>query len=338
MSTGLAPSNSTQTAPAPAAESKRSGGPRSAEGKENSRRNALKRGLRSKIVFPDDLVDIIENRYRDFAAEFVPRSTYEEVLIREMAAASAKFERCISISVADLVCSATRAEHCWERDRRKSVEVYAMRLSRDPSRIARGLSRTRQGADWLIGRWQALAAIAVETGCWDDSQRGLAHDLLGVPLELRTGTYRVPDGEDAPALIALAESEILSLREEQEEILDDLDDADRAMAMAGMPIEEDKATARLRRDEARARKDFDKARDELFRYRNSRTGYAPMPLADRQAAATVVEPSPCPVEIEEPRDAAAIQPPANAEKPSRPNRRARKEQARRDRGRASGTP
>src|SRR5260221_619350 len=82
---------------------KRSGGPPTAEGKDASRRNALKRGLRSKIVFPEDVVDLVEQRTHDFFAVFSPQSTYEEVLIRDMVVSSIRFERCASLSVADLV-------------------------------------------------------------------------------------------------------------------------------------------------------------------------------------------------------------------------------------------
>src|SRR3954469_8343963 len=89
---------------------KRSGGPRTVEGKEASRRNALKRGLRSKIVFPADLVALVEQRTHDFVAEFAPQSPLEELLVRDMAVSSIRFERCASLSVADLVRVADRAE------------------------------------------------------------------------------------------------------------------------------------------------------------------------------------------------------------------------------------
>jgi len=250
---------------------KRSGGPRTAEGKEASRRNALKRGLRSKIVFPDDVEALVEQRTRDFIAEFAPASPYENVLVRDMAVSSVRIERCASLSVADLVRVADRAEFRWEYDRRMSVEDYAVKLPKDPERIAFGLRRTRQGTDFLIEHWDILRAIAREIGRWDDDQRRLAFDMLGIAHELRNTTIDVPAGDDAPRLIALADAQITMLREEQESILDDMDDAERAMAMAGMPVEEDATTMRLRKDESRARTDFAKARKELLRHRAEKT-------------------------------------------------------------------
>ena len=85
--------------------------------------------------------------------------------------------------------------------------------------------------------------------------------MLGVSFELRTVTTRVPDNDDAPALIAMAEVQIEELRDEQETVLDDLEDAEREMTMAGMPLAEDTATARLRKDEARARKELSRIRE-----------------------------------------------------------------------------
>ena len=90
---------STQASPI----AKRSGGPRTAEGKEASRKNALKRGLRSQIVFPDDMTELVEQRVVDFNSEFAPKSPYEATLVRVMAVSSARLERCASFSVADLV-------------------------------------------------------------------------------------------------------------------------------------------------------------------------------------------------------------------------------------------
>ena len=245
----------------------RSGGPRTPEGKDQSRRNALKRGLRSKIVFPDDLNTLVERRIADFFADFSPRSSYEEVLVRDMAVSSARFERCASLSIADLIRTADRATYCWEQDRRMSVEDYAARISKDPQRIARGLRGTRQGTDWLIECWESLGAIARETGRWDDDQRRLAFDMLGVAPQLRNITTRVPGGDDATGLIALADMQVTNLRNAQEAVLDDLNDAEQAMSMSGMPLQEDAATARLRKEESRARNDFAKARTELLRFR-----------------------------------------------------------------------
>jgi hypothetical protein len=248
---------------------KRRGGPTTPEGKRRSRRNSLKRGLRSKVVFPEDLAETVEKRILYFANEFAPKTPYEAMLVRDMATSSVRFERCAALAIADLVRLSDRAAFCWEEDRRKSVEDFAMWLSKEPERIARGLRQSRQGTDWLIERWTRLAAIAREVGAWNEDQRRLAFDMLGVPRDLRNLTIDVPAGDEATALIALAEAQIARLREDQVAVLDELNEAERAQAFAGMPLEEDAVTARLRKDESRARNDFAKARNALFRRRET---------------------------------------------------------------------
>jgi hypothetical protein len=123
-----------------------------------------------------------------------------------------------------------------------------------------------------------LSAIAKEVGAWNADQRRLAFDMLGVPRDLRNLTFDVPAGDDATALNVLAETQIAKLREDQGAVLDELNEAECAMAFSGMPLEEDAATARLRKEERRARNDFAKARDALFRRREiTRAGVKSFP-------------------------------------------------------------
>ena len=87
------------------------------------------------------------------------------------------------------------------------------------------MCQSRQGTDWLIERWTRLAAIAREVGAWNEDQRRLAFDMLGVPRDLRNLTIDVPAADDATALIALAEKQIAKLREDQVAVLDELNAA-----------------------------------------------------------------------------------------------------------------
>src|SRR4051795_4330999 len=91
--------------------------------------------------------------------------------------------------------------------------------NKDPARVARALSRTKQGADWLLERWEGLGAVLRSNGAWDEAQRRLAFDLLGVPGELRDGSLRIPAAADTPALAALVEAQLARLREDQEACL-----------------------------------------------------------------------------------------------------------------------
>src|SRR3954451_3116613 len=85
--------------PAPAT---RSGGPKTPEGKERSRRNALKHGLRAKVLVPDEMIEDVRNRTADFAREFQPRTTYQEWLVGEIALATVRIDRFAALSIVAL--------------------------------------------------------------------------------------------------------------------------------------------------------------------------------------------------------------------------------------------
>src|SRR5260370_41549208 len=115
---------------------------------------------------------------------------FRRVLFRSCRRAS-RMGRCGKLF--DILCDgyATRAQLCWDQDRRLEAEDLAARLRRDPSRNALKLQRTSQGCALMIARWQALGRILRETGTWTEAQRSLALDLLGVPPELRAGATAV---------------------------------------------------------------------------------------------------------------------------------------------------
>lgn len=249
----------------------RSGGPRTPEGKARSRRNALKTGLRAKVVLPEDLAVDVAERATEFVVEFQPRTPYEKRLIRDMALASAQYDRCAELSIKDVARVADRAEFCWDVDRTIAVEDVGARLRSDPSRVVARLRSTTHGADWLIRRWEILRDDLRSTGAWDDDQRRLAFDLLGVPRECRTGFHTVPRGDDLGALEGLALEQIDRLRDSQAHILDDLDESERLLMMGGLPIYEDATTARIRKYENGFRREYYRLRAELFRVRQGGT-------------------------------------------------------------------
>ena len=246
---------------------KRGGGPKSAAGKRRSRRNAIKSGFRSRIVFPEELAAKIDQRAVEFTRDFAPRPGFESFLVRDMAVASVRIEQCAAQLVVDLQRVIDRAEVCWDADRRMIAADLGAKLRLDPPRVAQALRNSREGADWMIARWECLGATARSGGGWDDDQRRLAHDLLGVAPELRTGNYWVPAKDDVDGLANLAARKIERLRASQTEVLDALDDASRAMSMSAMPLTEDAETARLRRYEGRCRRDLTRALERLYRFR-----------------------------------------------------------------------
>lgn len=279
-------------APASAPVKTRSGGPKTQAGKDSARRNALKHGMRAKVIFPDDLAGLITERTSQYHDQHQPTDPYESWLLAQVAVNTTLLDRCVELTVADIGRRVDRAELCWDDDRRLAAEDLGAKLSKNPGRTVAALRQTTQGADWLIERWHALGEILRTAGEWDDDQRTLALNLLGTPPELRQGNRLLPPDADPETLSHLVADQIATLRAHQRESLDILDAEDRELTQLGAPAEDDRPTRLLRRYEAGCRRALYWAIDEFDRVRSGKAPAASIP--DPVAAPPPVPPCPKP--------------------------------------------
>jgi hypothetical protein len=266
-----------------AAPRNRGGAGRTPEGSEISRRNALEYGLWAKKVFPKSLQADIDQCTAEITAQFQPRSPYELRLAREMGRATAQYEHAELHILVEQQRLMDRARTSWAEDRRKAIEEQLVkRLTHDCERLIGLLKESRQGTEWVLQRWSRLGE-ALETGVgWDEILRSQAYDLLGVPPMFRESTRELPPADDLAGLKAVVAREQAALRQSLEDHLIASDEADRAMAAAGMGRGEDAELKRLRRAAAAAARTRDKARAELIRVQNGAPaagGFAPKPAA-----------------------------------------------------------
>ncbi len=248
----------------------RGGGPKTVEGKNASRLNSTQHSLRAETVLSEELEALRVTRNAEFETEFAPTTPYERWLVAKLAFISVKLDQCDTWGIKDMRRAVHRAVTSWDNDRRREIDKLGNRLSKDPERVALGLLRTTQGADWLIERWEGLGRALETKGCWDEDQRSLAFDLLGVPRILRDGFYTVPEANDRARLEILVKSKIDAIREEQEIALDGLDAHERELAACGMPLSEDAETKRLRKYETDIRRAWRTTHTELLRVRAER--------------------------------------------------------------------
>jgi hypothetical protein len=193
------------------------------------------------VVAPEDRAKV-EARAKALVEEFQPKTEFERGLVEQMAVDSVRLDRCRETSLVLCEGHASRAALCWDEDRRVEAEELATRLGGDPARTRSRLGQTRHGCEVLIERWEGLARILREPGDWDDSQRSLALNLLGVPLELRSGTTAIdpPEGDRSEAKVfrlLLVEAELDRLRTRNAQAFDLLDEQDRELARAGIGAE-----------------------------------------------------------------------------------------------------
>ena len=244
---------------------KRGGGPRSVQGRMRSRENAIKSSMRSKVVFSKDMASRILERNRILNAQFRPQTRYELMLIADMALARARMDLAAELQVENEDRYIDRTIDYWDHDQETRALELRAKLSRNPERIAHALSGFKQGADLMINAWKGLAASLQVTGDWDEQQRELSLDLRGVPRVLRVGNWLFPPTVDQAMLAATAAREIARLQAKKDDWLDEHDEYNQDDALSGVFPEDDPTSKRLRRYEAMARREYDKAFAELTR-------------------------------------------------------------------------
>jgi hypothetical protein len=233
----------------------RSTGPKTPEGKERSRANALKHGLCAAVVVPES-VELIQQRACDFYDTLRPQNEYHSWLVDKVAILSIRIDRCERIERRFRDRHSYLTEVGWEDDRRAQAETIGSRLQDRPAEVVEALRRTPQGCEWLMTRWAMLAYCADEKKEWTPDQVTLAFDLLATPAQFRQGHKpgvsinfdgKMIEAADDPA--AVARREIALLKERREAVLG-IDEVDRTLAEADLSEESHPELKRLRRYES----------------------------------------------------------------------------------------
>ena len=234
------------------------------QGSEASKRNALTHELTATKVFSPALKAAIDQCAANLTEAYQPATAYEHSLVANMGRASVQLSRCRQLLAGDSERRATRAQRCWDGDRRAAIEKLAARLPKEPHQIKPALERSKQGVDWLLTEWAVLLQLVLTNNCLNVQQRQRAFDMLGVRTEDREGHAFVPAETDAVGLRSLAEGELSRLRKVLSEKLIGEDRSDQLDAIKGFPVEEDAVTKRLRRYETRLSKEWNHYRNELL--------------------------------------------------------------------------
>ncbi|WP_435007588.1 hypothetical protein P12x_004853 [Tundrisphaera lichenicola] len=232
----------------------RSTGPKTVEGKERSRANALKHGLCSAVVVPES-IEAIQERASAYYYTLKPQNAFHAWLVDKAAMLSLRIDRCERMErrVRDKI--SLRAEPTWDDDRKLQAETLGGQLAKRPGEVVEALRRTPQGCVWLMTRWAMLAHVADVKGGWTSEQTRLAFDLLGTPIEFREGHRpgasldlqgTMVEPADDPASVARREIAALT---ERRDLVNDLDEVNRALACSDLADDEDPELRKLRRYE-----------------------------------------------------------------------------------------
>ncbi len=158
-------------------------GPKTAAGKARSRANAVKHGLRCRVVEPPGPSErqAISARMAAWERSFQPANEAEQWLVAFAAAESVRLDRCREREIVALDESVAAAERDWLRKRRAWARRVGSRLEDRPAKAHARLTRSAFGCDWLFARWDELAAdLEVHGGYWSQDDLFRALRLLGL--------------------------------------------------------------------------------------------------------------------------------------------------------------
>lgn len=186
---------------------KRSTGPRTAEGKARSARNALKHGLAAESLVVADAEDAaaFEAFRRDWIADARPVGVIEATLAENACIAAWKLRRAARHEAAEMSFAARRAADDYDRQHRDRAGAVLRRLLNDPvdrcdnyqwrdpiirerveaaqaedvAALAAELESTDQGIAMKLECWEKLASLLRDEGFWHYDARFRALKLLG---------------------------------------------------------------------------------------------------------------------------------------------------------------
>jgi hypothetical protein len=159
---------------------RKSTGPKSDEGKERSRQNAMKHGLRAEVLAtPDEDPAVIAERVREWEDYYQPGSPVAKHLVAQCVQASFLSERCHRFHNAVVEMQFLDAREEWAEQLADEVIELANLLYDDPGIAVRRLHETGGGVDYMAKRWEHLRHAFADRGFWNADEEEEAIRLLG---------------------------------------------------------------------------------------------------------------------------------------------------------------
>ena len=148
---------------------KHSTGPRTNDGKNISRLNAVTHGLTAKtLTLPGENPNEVKSRAEYWHQTYQPQGPAEETLVDQLILAEVRLER-IKKAENEIVDEQSRnSEIQFDVDQGLRLVKFQGMLRRDRSTAMLNLRSFGAGVSWLLGRWKTLESAFHAEQCWND--------------------------------------------------------------------------------------------------------------------------------------------------------------------------
>ena len=158
----------------------RSTGPKTKEGKEKARQNAMTHGLRAEtLALPGQDAAVLKELHDEWLDHYRPASPGMRAMLDHTVFSHVQFGRCQQFHAAAVADQARKAGFEFDRAQEDEVRALVKLLATEPADALVGLRRSAAGCRWLIARWTALLESFNKFRFWAPSERDEAIRLIG---------------------------------------------------------------------------------------------------------------------------------------------------------------
>src|ERR1700737_189526 len=132
----------------------KSTGPKTPEGKEISKRNALKHGLAGMgSVLPLEDEALFKERLHAWTIEHRPNNETDTYLVATAVLATVRIDRCARNEFAAIDQKRREAIRNWQRRQDRRIAKHARKLRTDPAAGTKNLEAFASGCGWKVEQW-----------------------------------------------------------------------------------------------------------------------------------------------------------------------------------------
>ena len=181
----------------------RSSGPKTVEGKEKSRANALKHGMSGDgVVLLEEDQGEVAKLSGQLETEMRPSGEMGRILLKRVAVLAVRLDRCVENDEATTAKRVRDAVRTHQEARHTEAKALVARIDSDPGAVVRGLKETAEGIEQLVLSWLAIkgALLRPDEIWWQKGYLDRIANLLG-----RKGNDDPPSPFDAPGRAAMGD-------------------------------------------------------------------------------------------------------------------------------------